>query len=113
MAGDMIMRELAQKASVKMAKMAFDPLMSAAMKRMEHYKPETQKKMKASMDAEYSNPQMYKQMMTQFVTTFKACDVNKDGVLKREEFMNFLEQNNENRKKMFGESTMGDEYECN
>ena len=56
----MIMKELAQKMSVKMAKMAFDPLMTAAMKRMEHYKPETQKKIKASMDAEYSNPQLFK-----------------------------------------------------
>ena len=65
------------------------------------------------MDAEYSNPQMYKQMMTQFVTTFKACDVNKDGVLKRDEFLNFMEQNNENRKKMFGESVLGDDHENN
>jgi hypothetical protein len=60
MAGDMLMREIAQKNSVKMAKMAFDPLMTAAMKRMEHYKPETQRKIKASMDAEYSNPQLFK-----------------------------------------------------
>jgi predicted DNA-binding protein YlxM (UPF0122 family) len=111
MQGDTIMKEIAQKFSVKAAKMAFDPLMTSAMKRMESYKPETQKKLKASMDAEFSNPQMYKQMMTQFVTTFKACDVNKDGVLKRDEFLNFMEQNNENRKKMFGESTMGDEHE--
>jgi len=41
MEGDMIMRELAQKMSVKAAKMSFDPLMTAAMKRMESYKPET------------------------------------------------------------------------
>ena len=51
--------------------------------------------------------------MTQFVTTFRACDVNKDGVLKREEFLNFIVQNNEDRKKMFGESTIGDEHELN
>jgi hypothetical protein len=41
MQGDMIMKELAQKMSVKAAKMAFDPLMTSAMKRMESYKPET------------------------------------------------------------------------
>jgi len=90
MKGDEIFKNLAIKNSVKMAKMAFDPLMTAVMKRMESYKPETQKKMKAAMDSEYSNPQMFKQMMTQFVTTWKNCDVNKDGVLKRDEFLNFL-----------------------
>jgi len=56
---------------------------------------------------------MFKQMMNEFVTTWKACDVNKDGVLKRAEFLNFIEQNTENNRKRFGEARMGDSHENN
>jgi len=81
------------------------------MKRMKRYAPEVQAKYMASFNAEDSNPTLFKEMMSEFLTCWKVCDVNKDGVLKRDEFKVFMEKNNENRKKRFGESVKGDDHE--
>ena len=46
------------------------------------------------------------------MTMWTESDVNKDGVLDLAEFKVFFTKNNENMKKRFGESEMGDDAEC-
>jgi Ca2+-binding EF-hand superfamily protein len=97
--------------SVDMAKDKFDPLVAAMMRRFKRYKPATKKALKEMMEAEYNNPDMFKDIMTEFIATWKACDANKDGKLVKSEFKDFMCRNNENVKKRIGESAKGDDME--
>lgn len=38
------------------------------------------------MDAEFKNPTLFKEIMTEFIACWKSCDVNKDGKLVKSEF---------------------------
>ena len=63
------------------------------------------------MEAEYNNPDMYKEIMTEFISTWRDCDTNKDGKLVKSEFKNFMNRNNENIKRRIGESAKSDDHE--
>ena len=50
-------------------------------------------------------------MMEEFKNSFDACDKGGKGLLELAEFKEFAKQNNENMKKRFGQSDMGDDAE--
>ena len=62
-------------------------MVCAAMKKMESYKPATQAKMMEAFMSEKTNPALYKEYNDEFQASFKAADVNKNGVLTCDEFM--------------------------
>jgi Ca2+-binding EF-hand superfamily protein len=109
--GEYVMMLIGKMMSVDMAKDKFDPLVAAMMRRFKRYKPATKKALKEMMEAEYNNPDMFKDIMTEFIATWKACDANKDGKLVKSEFKDFMCRNNENVKKRIGESAKGDDME--
>jgi len=109
--GEYVMMVIGKMTSIDYAKEKFDPLVGATMRRFQRYKPATKKALKEMMEAEYNNPDMFKDIMTEFISTWRNCDENKDGKLVKSEFKNFMCRNNENIKKRIGESAKGDDHE--
>lgn len=85
--------------------------MGSAIKRMMSYKPETQAKMKEHMEAEQKHPELFQEVMTEFIRTWKQSDTNADGLLNMREFKTFVKKHNENMKRRWGESVKGTEKE--
>jgi hypothetical protein len=59
------------------------------------------------MEAEEKNPELFKQIVAEFMMTWKQSDTNADGLLNLREFRAFMKRNNENMKRRWGESVKG------
>lgn len=94
-----------------MAKMMFEPLTTAALKRMMRLKDEAKMKMMEDVQAEWNNPTRFKELMDEFMMIWRQADANNDGMLDANEFKVFIEKYNSAMQKRWGESTKGDERE--
>lgn len=92
--GEYVMMIIGKMMSIDYAKEKFEPLVETMMRRFKRYKPATKKALKEMMEAEFNNPDMFKDIMTEFISTWKECDANKDGKLVKSEFKNFMVRNN-------------------
>ena len=108
---DEIMKGIGEEMGREWAGKMFYPLVCKMLKRMGRYKPATQKAYKDAMRSQTCNPAAFKEMMTEFGACWVACDKDKDGVLNRAEFKDFVVKNCENMKARFGEATRGDDHE--
>ena len=94
-----------------MAKAMFEPLTSAALRRMMRMKDEAKAKMMETMQAEFNNPALFKEIMDEFMMVWRQADANNDGNLDLNEWKVFVEKYNACMQKRWGESTKGDERE--
>jgi len=94
-----------------MVKRGFGMLLKEMFTRFMKYSKATQAKYMEAMNADETNPALYKEIKQDFCACWDACDVNKDGVLKCDEFKMFMVKNCENMKKRFGEAEKGPEEE--
>jgi len=69
---------------------AFEPLAMSEFFRMNTYSKETQTKMKEAWSADQTDPQLFAQLLGEFLSCFKQADVNNNGVLEKDEFRVYM-----------------------
>jgi hypothetical protein len=80
-AGEAINSAVGAEIMRDMAKVMFEPLTTAAIKRMMRLKDEAKAKMMETMQAEYNNPALFKEIMDEFMMIWRQADANNDGNL--------------------------------
>ena len=71
--------------------------------RMNTYSKETQAKMMDAWSSQETNPQLFAELLGEFMSCFKAADVNNNGVLEQSEFRVWMTKMIECSRARFGE----------